>query len=129
MNFNKIFKIPLNFNFEKFSRIFKFLFEFVNKFFKILQKVFDEYLLNVIINRNFCDAIAVQDLSGIHVWNFVRCYPLPKQIWSFPWFSSWYYNFSRWSYWHFCIQFCSSIIKFYFVTFCIFCGILYFTIF
>ena len=27
-------------------------------------------LLNVSLIRNFGDAIAVQDLSGIHVWNF-----------------------------------------------------------
>ena len=30
-------------------------------------------LLNVILNRNFGDAIAVQDLSGIYVWKFVCC--------------------------------------------------------
>ena len=80
-------------------------------------------MLNATLNWNFGDAIEVQDLSGIHVWNFVRCYPQPKQFWRRPWFSSCYYNFSRWSYWHFCIQFCSSV-KFYSVIFCIFSGIL-----
>ena len=29
------------------------------------------FLLNVPPNQNFREAIAVQDLSGIHVWNFV----------------------------------------------------------
>ena len=36
------------------------------------------FLLNVPPNRNFGDAIAVQDLRGIHVWNFVRCSPPPE---------------------------------------------------
>ena len=35
------------------------------------------FLLNVSPNRNFGDAIAVQDFSGIHVLNFVRCSPPP----------------------------------------------------
>ena len=130
MNFKNISKIPLNFNFEKFWRIFKFLFKFLNKFFQNFTKSlwWVYFLLNFTLNWNFGEAIAVQDLSGIHVWNFVCCVPPPHQnkIWRRPWFSSWwYYDFSRWSYWHFCIQFCSRI-KFYSVIFCIFCGILYF---
>ena len=36
------------------------------------------FLLNVLPNQNFGDAIAVQDLRGNHVWNFVQCYP-PNQ--------------------------------------------------
>ena len=69
--------------------------------------------LSVIHVWNFVDAIAVQNLSGIHVWNFVRCSPLPRiKSWRCPWLSFWYYDFSRWSFWHFLIQFCSSI-KFY----------------
>ena len=39
------------------------------------------FLLNVPSNRNFGDAIAVQDLSGIHVWNFVRCSPSNQNSW------------------------------------------------
>ena len=30
-------------------------------------------------DRNFGVVIAVQDLRGIYVWNFVRCSPFPKQ--------------------------------------------------
>ena len=36
-------------------------------------------LLNVSPIRNFGDAIAVQDLSGIHVWNFVCYFPPSNQ--------------------------------------------------
>ena len=42
------------------------------------------FLLNVFPNRNFGEAIAVQDLSKIHVWNFVRCSPNQKQSGSAP---------------------------------------------
>ena len=41
-------------------------------------------LLNVSPNRNFGDAIAVQDFSGIHEWNFVCCFPQPKQSGAAP---------------------------------------------
>ena len=63
-------------------RIFKFLCKIFNKFFEILQKsLMSKFLLNVSPNPNFGDAIAVLDLSGIHVLNFV-CYsftpPEPK---------------------------------------------------
>ena len=44
LNCNKFSKIPLNFNFEKFWRIFKFLFKFFNKFLKIFTKFFDEFI-------------------------------------------------------------------------------------
>ena len=48
---------------------------FINflKFFKSLWWVHFCWMLP--LNRNFSDAIAVQDLRGIHVWNFVRCSP------------------------------------------------------
>ena len=45
------------------------------------------FLLNVPLNRNFGDAIAVQDLSGIHVWNFVRCSPLEQKFLSRYWYN------------------------------------------
>ena len=40
------------------------------------------FLLNVSPSppRNFGDAIALHDLSGIHVWNFVRGSPPPTKI-------------------------------------------------
>ena len=44
-------------------------------------------MLNVPPNRNFGDAIAVQDLSGIHVWNFVRCSPLELKFLSRYWYN------------------------------------------
>ena len=36
------------------------------------------FLLNGSPNLNFGDAISVQDFSGIHVLNFVRCSPPPQ---------------------------------------------------
>ena len=52
--------------------------------FQNFSKVFDEYIFAEcpLPNRNFGDAIAVQDLSGIHilyisVQNFFRCSPPP----------------------------------------------------
>ena len=55
--------------------------------FKIFQKyLINTFLLNVPPNQNFGDAIAVQDLSGIHVWNFVWCPPQPKS-WSRYWYN------------------------------------------
>ena len=49
------------------------------KLFKIFQKSFmSTFLLNVPSNRNFGDAIAVQDLRGIHIWNSVRGSPRTK---------------------------------------------------
>ena len=49
---------------------------FVINFSKFYKKFLTSiFLLNVSSNRNFGDAIAVQDFSGIHVWNFVRCSP------------------------------------------------------
>ena len=44
-------------------------------------------MLNVPPNRNFGDAIAVQDLSGIHVWNFVRYSPLEPKFLSRYWYN------------------------------------------
>ena len=42
-------------------------------------------LLNVSPNQNFGNAIAVKDLSGIHVPNFFRCPPpQPKQSCAAP---------------------------------------------
>ena len=54
----------------------------IYKCFQNFSKVFDEYIVPF-LNRNFGDAIAVQDLRGIHilyisVQNFVRCFP-PNQ--------------------------------------------------
>ena len=114
LNFNKFTKIPLNFNFEQFWRIFKFLFEFFNKFWKILQKVFDEYIF---AECHFKPKFWRRQCSTGLEWNLCIKFCLlfllnQNKIWRRPWFSSWYYNLSRWSYWHFCIQFCSSI-KFY----------------
>ena len=45
------------------------------------------FLLNVPPNRNFGDAIAVQDLSWIHLWNFVRCSPLEPKFLSRYWYN------------------------------------------
>ena len=42
------------------------------------------FLLNVSPNRNFGDVISVQDFSGIHVLNFVRCSPQPKESGATP---------------------------------------------
>ena len=54
----KFFKILLNF----------ILKNFVHFFYKTFSKVFDEYIFAECFspNRNFGDAIAVQDFSGIH---------------------------------------------------------------
>ena len=78
LNCPKFLKILLNYIFEKFWRLFKFL----CKFFINFSKVFDEYIFAECPppNRNFGDAIAVQDLREIHilyisVQNFVRCPP------------------------------------------------------
>ena len=117
---------------KNFVEFLNFCANFLINFSKVYKSLMSTFLLNVSPIRNFGDAIAVQDLSGIHVWNFVRCFPEPKS-WRSPGFSSWYYDFSRWSYWHFCIQFCSSIkfysVIFYGIFFCIFYGILYLTTF
>ena len=99
-----------------------------NKFFKILQNVFYEYIF---AECHFKPKFWRRHCSTGLEWNSCMKFcslfsPNQNKIWRRPWFSSCYYNFSRWSYWHFCIQFCSSI-KFYSVIFCIFCGILYFT--
>ena len=57
------------------------------KIFKIL-KVFDDYIFaECPHNQNFGDAIAVQDVSGIHVWNFVRCSPLEPKFLSRYWYN------------------------------------------
>ena len=42
------------------------------------------FLLNASPNRNFGDVIAVQDFSGIHVLNFVRCSPNQKRSGAAP---------------------------------------------
>ena len=42
------------------------------------------FVLNVPPNRNFGDAIAVQDLKVIHVWNFFRCFPIEQKAWRRP---------------------------------------------
>ena len=42
------------------------------------------FVLNVSPNRNFGDAIEVQDLRGIHVLNFDRCSPQPKKSGAAP---------------------------------------------
>ena len=50
--------------------------------------VFDEYIFaECPPNQNFGDAIAVQDLSGIHLWNFVRCSPLEPKFLSRYWYN------------------------------------------
>ena len=107
----------------------KFCSNFSNKFFKILQNILwvhfcwmslqTEILATPLQYRTWVEFMC-EILSAVP--------PQPTTILRRPWFSSWYYNFSRWIYWHFCIQFCSWI-KFYSVIFCIFCGILYFTTF
>ena len=47
--------------------------KFSMNFSKIFKSLMNTFLLNVPLNRNFGDAIAVQVLSEIHVWNFVFC--------------------------------------------------------
>ena len=102
--------------------------KFFNKFFKILQKsLINKFLLNVFPNRNFGDAIAVQNLSRICLLNFVRPSLNPNPGAAFNSHPDIMISHD-WSYWHFCIQICSSI-KFYSVIFCIFYSILYFTTF
>ena len=131
LNFNKFSKIPLNFNFEKFWRILKILFKFFNKIFKIFQKsLMSLFLLNVPLSEpKFCRRHCSTGLEWNSCMKFCSLFsPNQNKIWRHPWFSSCYYNFSRWNYWHFCIQFFSSI-KFYSVIFCIFIGILYYTTF
>ena len=53
-----------------------------SKFYK--NSLMRTVLLNVSPNRSFGDAIAVQDFSGIHVLNFVRCSPQPKKSGAAP---------------------------------------------
>ena len=103
--------------------------KYFKKIFKILHKsLMSTFLLNISPNRNFGDAIAVQDLSRINVWNFVLC-PLPRtKILAPPLILILILRFLTIKFLKFCIQFCSSI-KFYSVIFCIFYGILYFTTF
>ena len=106
------------------------MFKFFNKFFKILQKsLMSTFLLNISPIRNFGDAIAVQDLRRIHLWNFVCCSPPPQtKILAPPQILILTLRFLKMKLLTFCIQFCSSI-KFYSVIICIFYGILYFTTF
>ena len=129
-NFNKFSKIPLNFNFENSGEFLNFCSDFLINFSKILQKsLMSIFLLNVILNWNFGDAIAVQDLSGIHVWKFVSC-SLPTKTKSVAAPDSHpvitishdevidIFAFSS-----------ARQLNYYSVIFCIFCGILYFTTF
>ena len=58
------------------------------KIFKNFQKIFDEYIIAECYtppNRICGDAIAVQDLSENHVWNFVRGPPPQPKSWRRYW--------------------------------------------
>ena len=69
--FGKIWENVLNFCatlFYKFLKIFKSLW-WVHFCWMFLQ------------NRYFGDAIAVQNVRGIHLWNFVWCSPLEPKFW------------------------------------------------
>ena len=63
--FNFFLKIPLNFIFEKFWRMFKIFVQILYKHFKIFQNVLmSTFLLNVLLPEpKFWRRIAVQDLS------------------------------------------------------------------
>ena len=65
---------------------------FINfsKFFKSLGWVHLCWMS--LLNRNFGDAIAVQDLRGIHVWNFVRCSPSNQNPGAAPIYSIYSYT-------------------------------------
>ena len=67
----KFFKILLNF----------ILKNFVHFFYKTFSKVFDEYIFAECFspNRNFGDAIAVQDFSGIHYESLSDVPPPPNK--------------------------------------------------
>ena len=77
-----------------------FSLKFFNQFFKILQKFFDEYIFAEYLPNHFGDAIAVQDLSGIHILFCPMFPPNQNKIWRRPWFSSCYYYFSWWTFLH-----------------------------
>ena len=69
---------------ENFLNLVQICFIKFSKFYK----VFDECIFaECPPNRNFGDAIAVQNLSGIHVWNFVRCFPLEPKFLSRYWYN------------------------------------------
>ena len=100
--------------------------KFFNKCFqKFYKSLISTVLLNVSPNRNFGDATAVQNLSRIHVRNFVCC-PTPRtKILAPPLILILILRFLTMKLLTF-FHSCSSI-KFYSVIFCIFYGILYFT--
>ena len=69
---------------KNFGESFKFLCKLFIKFLTILQKsLMSTFVLNIPSNRNFGDAIVVQDLRGIHVYNFFDV-PLEPKSWSRP---------------------------------------------
>ena len=60
------------------------------KFFITFSKFFKRLCWMFSPNRNFGDAIAVQDLKGIHVWNYFWCFPHPTKILAPPLYTVYY---------------------------------------
>ena len=64
--------------------MFEIFVQIFYKFLKILQKsLMSSFVVNVPPNRNFGDAIAIQDLRGIQYEN-VLMFPLEPKSWSRP---------------------------------------------
>ena len=63
---------------KNFGEFFKFLCKCFINFIKILQR---SLMSSFVLNWNIGDAISVQDLREIHLWNFFRCFSLEPKFW------------------------------------------------